>query len=315
MAHITDQIPLAVAALSQGELVAMPTETVYGLAADAANDEAVAKVFALKGRPATNPLIVHVADTSWLEDWASDISDDAKLLMAAFWPGPLTLVLPAKASVSRTITAGQDTVALRMPAHPQALALLQQFGRALVAPSANKYMSISPTSSEHVARQFAADELLILEGGNCEVGLESTILALLPGDAPRLLRPGMVSVASIEALLGREVAQQAGGVVAPGQHHKHYSPGLPCHRFTDAVDMSELVDIENIGWIFCGNPKAVAGTVIDLGASPDAYAQGLYDALYQLDHGALSAIYVAEPPHSSEWQAVHNRLERAAKPL
>ncbi|WP_372871605.1 L-threonylcarbamoyladenylate synthase [Shewanella sp.] len=315
MAQITDQISLAVTTLNRGELVAMPTETVYGLAADAANEAAVAKVFTLKGRPATNPLIVHVADASWINDWACDISTDAEALMAAFWPGPLTLVLPAKAGVSRTVTAGQDTVALRMPAHPQALALLNGLGRALVAPSANKYMSISPTSSDHVARQFADDELLILEGGNCEVGLESTIVALLPGDEPRLLRPGMVTVASIEAVLGRPVAQQSGGVVAPGQHHRHYSPGLPCYRFGANTDMSHLYQAEDIGWIFCGGGQPVAGKLIDLGAEPEGYAQGLYDALYQLDHQTLSAIYIAEPPHGSDWQAVHNRLERAAKPL
>ncbi|MCL2918383.1 L-threonylcarbamoyladenylate synthase [Shewanella litorisediminis] len=315
MAQITDQISLAVAALNRGELVAMPTETVYGLAADAGNEDAVAKVFALKGRPATNPLIVHVADSHWIRDWAAEVGASAEALMAAFWPGPLTLVLPAKAEVSRAVTAGQDTVALRMPAHPQALALLKDFGRALVAPSANKYMSISPTSSNHVARQFADDELLILEGGNCEVGLESTIVALLPGDEPRLLRPGMVSVASIEAVLGRPLAQQSGGVVAPGQHHKHYSPGLPCYRYGAASDVSHLHRETDIGWIFCGNATPVAGKAIELGADPDSYAQGLYDALYQLDHGTLSAIYIAEPPHSGDWQAVQNRLERAAKPL
>ncbi|QYK04618.1 L-threonylcarbamoyladenylate synthase [Shewanella zhangzhouensis] len=315
MAQITDQISLAVAALNRGELVAMPTETVYGLAADAGNEDAVAKVFALKGRPATNPLIVHVADSHWVRDWAAEVSTCAEALMTAFWPGPLTLVLPAKAEVSRAVTAGQDTVALRMPAHPQALALLTDFGRALVAPSANKYMSISPTSSDHVARQFADDELLILEGGNCKVGLESTIVALLPGDAPRLLRPGMVSVASIEAVLGRPVVQQSGGVVAPGQHHKHYSPGLPCYRYGAESDVSHLHQASDIGWIFCGNAVPVAGKAIELGADPDSYAQGLYDALYQLDHETLSAIYIAEPPHNADWQAVQNRLERAARPL
>lgn len=315
MAQITDQISLAVATLNRGELVAMPTETVYGLAADASNEEAVARVFALKGRPATNPLIVHLAETSWVHDWAAQISPDAEALMATFWPGPLTLVLPAKANVSRAVTAGQDTVALRVPAHPQALALLEGFGRALVAPSANKYMSISPTSSDHVARQFAGDELLILEGGNCEVGLESTIVALLPGDEPRLLRPGMVSVASLEAVLGKTVVQQSGGVVAPGQHHKHYSPGLPCFRYGADTDVSHLYQASDIGWIFCGNAVPVSGKVIELGANPDLYAQGLYDALYRLDHDTLSAIYIAEPPKGADWQAVHNRLERAAKPL
>lgn len=312
MSSITHEISTAVAALSASELVAMPTETVYGLAADATNLAAVAKVFALKGRPATNPLIVHVAESDWVNDWADAISDDAQKLMAAFWPGSLTLILPAKPSVSRVITAGQDTVAVRMPNHPQALALLQAFGRAVVAPSANKYMSISPTSSAHVAKQFANDPLLILEGGECAVGLESTILAVLPNDVPRLLRPGMVSVAAIEAVLGKPVeTQQTAGVVAPGQHHRHYAPSIATYLYQGQLPQAVLNDRRN-GFINCGAMLNTVAPQIDLSDDPERYAKGLYNALYQLDHQQLQAIYVQQPPMTAPWLAVHNRLSRAA---
>ena len=195
---------------SAGELLALPTETVYGLAANARDDQAVAKVFALKGRPASNPLIIHLASAEQAQDWAREIPAAARQLMDAFWPGPLTLVLPAHAHVSRTITAGQDSVALRVPAHPLALDVLRRFGGGLVAPSANRYMSISPTCAEHVAQQFADSDLLILDGGASAVGLESTIVSLLENDPPRLLREGMLSAAQIEAVLGAPLLHGAG---------------------------------------------------------------------------------------------------------
>ncbi|MDP3366771.1 MAG: L-threonylcarbamoyladenylate synthase, partial [Pseudomonas sp.] len=202
----------------------MPTETVYGLAADARQDAAIQQVFALKGRPSSNPLIVHLQRAEQVVEWAAEVSPAAQRLMHACWPGPLTLVLPAREEVSRSVTAGQDSVALRVPAHPKAQALLAAFGGGLVAPSANRYMSISPTSAAHVAQQFADSDLWILDGGACPVGLESSIVSLLPGDSPRLLRRGMLGQLQLEAVLGEPLEGKDGGVRVPGQHHRHYAP-------------------------------------------------------------------------------------------
>jgi len=309
MPTITLDIERCARQLQSGELVAMPTETVYGLAADARNSDAVAKVFQLKGRPGSNPLIVHLADASQAADWVSEISPEAQMLMDAFWPGPLTLVLPARDDVLRSVTAGQDSVALRVPAHPGARALLQAFGGGLVAPSANRYMSISPTSAAHVAQQFADSELLILDGGACQVGLESSIVALLPGDNPRLLRHGMLDQQRLQQVLGQELDTQAGGLRAPGQHRRHYAPGTLASTFVEVPNAA--LDAPDCGWIWCGQAQPIRGPAVDLSADPERYAAGLYAALYQLDALQLRHLYIALPPQGAAWAAVHERLQRA----
>lgn len=309
---LTTDIELACSRLRAGGLVAMPTETVYGLAADAGNPDAVARVFALKRRPSTNPLIVHLAHAGQAADWVSALPEGASRLMQAFWPGPLTLVLPAAAQVSRSITAGQDSVALRVPSHPMAHALLDRFGGGIVAPSANRYMSISPTSAGHVATQFAGEDLLILDGGPCEVGLESTIVALLPGAPARLLRHGMISAAGIEAVLGAPLLQESGGVRAPGQHHRHYAPRTPARRFVQLP--GDRLEDAATAWLWCGAPASVRGPSIDLGADPESYARGLYDALYRLDHAGAGELLIQQPPATPAWAAVHDRLSRASQP-
>lgn len=313
MPTITTDLARCVARLRAGDLLGMPTETVYGLAADAGSTEAVARVFALKGRPSSNPLIVHLQDASQAARWAADVPPAAQRLMAACWPGPLTLVLPARDEVSRCVTAGQDSVALRVPAHPSAQALLAAFGGGLVAPSANRYMSISPTSAEHVAQQFADSDLLILDGGSCQVGLESSIVSLLPGDSPRLLRRGMLSQTSLEAVLGEPLEGKAGAVRAPGQHHRHYAPSTPTLAFVQAP--AEALASEHCGWLWCGGVQPSQGPAMDLGAEPQAYAAGLYAALYQLDALGLERLYVQLPPQQAEWAAVHDRLSRASQRL
>ncbi|WPC04219.1 L-threonylcarbamoyladenylate synthase [Pseudomonas benzenivorans] len=314
MPEFTTDLDLACAHLRAGQLLALPTETVYGLAADARNAEAVARVFALKGRPSSNPLIVHLAEASQAADWAASIGPDAQRLMARFWPGPLTLVLPAADWVPRSITAGQDSVALRVPAHPLARRLLERFAGALVAPSANRYMSISPTCSAHVAQQFAETDLLILEGGECRVGLESTIVSLLPGQAPRLLREGMLAAGEIEALLGQPLNRGSEGAVrAPGQHHRHYAPGTPSWRFRQLPQ--EALDDPACGWLWCGQARPSAGPALDLGADPADYAQGLYAALYRLDALGLQRLLIQSPPADEAWAAVSDRLARASTPL
>jgi L-threonylcarbamoyladenylate synthase len=237
MPTITQDADAAAERLREGRLVAIPTETVYGLAADARNPEAIAGIYALKGRPASNPLIVHVADAAALTDWAVEVPRAAQDLVAEFWPGPLTLVLSARADVPRIVTAGQDTVALRQPNHPLCLELLRRFGGAVVAPSANRYMSVSPTTAEHVARQFPDSDLLILDGGPCRVGLESTIVSLLPGEPPRLLRRGMLDRSAIERVLGTRLSTDTNGTLrVPGQHVRHYAPTTPAWRFDLPAD-------------------------------------------------------------------------------
>ena len=314
MPTLTTDLDLACARLKAGELLALPTETVYGLAADARNEAAVAKVFALKGRPSSNPLIVHLAHASQTGDWAAEVPAAAQRLMDAFWPGPLTLVLPARADVSRAVTAGQNSVALRVPAHPLARALLERFGGGLVAPSANRYMSISPTSPAHVMQQFADSDLLILDGGPCAVGLESTIVGLLPGEPARLLREGMLSASQIEAVLGEPLARgEAGELRVPGQHHRHYAPGTPTQRFQQ-VPTTALKD-PRCAWLWCGNAQSSAGPALDLGDNPERYAQGLYAALYELDNLGLDRLLIQTPPPGEAWAAVHDRLARASRPM
>ncbi|VXC63289.1 Threonylcarbamoyl-AMP synthase [Pseudomonas sp. 8Z] len=309
MPTITHDITHCAQHLQGGDLVAMPTETVYGLAADARNGDAVAKVFQLKQRPDSNPLIVHLADASQASDWVSQIPPQAQALMDTFWPGPLTLVLPARDDVLRSVTAGQDSVALRVPAHPGARALLHAFGGGLVAPSANRYMSISPTSAAHVAQQFADSELLILDGGACQVGLESSIVALLPGDSPRLLRHGMLDQQRLQQVLGQALETRDGGLRAPGQHRRHYAPGTLASTFIEAPEAA--LDCADCGWIWCGQPRPSQGPGIDLSADPEHYAAGLYAALYQLDAMHLRHLYIALPPAGAAWAAVHERLQRA----
>ena len=313
MPHISVDVADCAARLRAGQLVAMPTETVYGLAADARQDAAVQRVFALKGRPSSNPLIVHLQSAAQVGEWAAQVPVAAQRLMDAFWPGPLTLVLPARDEVSRAVTAGQDSVAVRVPAHPTAQALLAAFGGGLVAPSANRYMSISPTSAEHVAQQFAASDLWILDGGSCQVGLESSIVSLLPGDSPRLLRRGMLDQARLEAVLGAPLEGQAGSVRAPGQHHRHYAPSTPTLAFVQTP--AEALASPRCGWLWCGGAQPSQGPALDLGDQPQAYAAQLYAALYQLDAMGLERLYIQLPPLQDAWAAVHDRLARASQRL
>jgi L-threonylcarbamoyladenylate synthase len=313
MPIITCDIERCAEQLRAGNLVGMPTETVYGLAADAANVAAVAKVFALKGRPSSNPLIVHLESAAQVSQWAAEVTPAARRLMDAFWPGPLTLVLPVRDEVARCVTAGQDSVALRVPAHPSAQALLAAFGGGLVAPSANRYMSISPTSAEHVAQQFADSDLHILDGGSCQVGLESSIVSLLPGDRPRLLRRGMLGQAQLEALLGEPLEGKAGSVRAPGQHHRHYAPSTTTLAFVQAP--AEALASPRCGWLWCGGAQPSQGPALDLGDEPQAYAARLYAALYQLDALGLERLYIQLPPQQAAWAAVHDRLSRASQRL
>lgn len=312
------QIDRAVALLGVGGVVAFPTETVYGLGADARNPAAVRRVFAIKGRPAEHPLIVHIASIDWLGFWAREIPAAAVELARAFWPGPLTLVLPRRHHVPDAVTGGQDSVALRMPAHPMALQLAAATG-ALVAPSANRFGRVSPTTAEHVRVEFGAAVDLVLDGGPCPVGVESTIIGLL-GGVPRLLRPGGVALDRIEAVLGRPVERQDMGIRAPGLLPAHYAPATPLSIHArldiaavarDLLRQGRRVAVMTLGEAGADLPAAVHRLAMPTGAV--AYARVLYATLRGLDGGGHDALLVEAPPDAPEWLAVRDRLGRAAR--
>jgi L-threonylcarbamoyladenylate synthase len=310
----------AVARLAAGELVALPTETVYGLGADAANPRAVAKIFALKGRPAEHPLIVHLAPEARLDDWAVEMPDSARRLAAAFWPGPLTMILKKSPRVPAIVTGGQDTVGLRCPSHPVAQALLREFAKAgsgaVAAPSANRFGHVSPTTAQHVRDEFGP-ELLVLDGGACEVGLESTIVDLSRG-APVLLRPGAVTREQIAGVLGTvPLERDAAAPRASGTLAAHYAPRTPLVLVeageVEARLRAAAAEGRRVALLAFGRapaPQAAFG----LAAPGDApgYGHDLYANLRALDANGADLIVVEAPPAGSAWAAVRDRLARAA---
>jgi L-threonylcarbamoyladenylate synthase len=305
-------IQQAVALLKAGEVIGLPTETVYGLAGDASNPEAIARIYAMKNRPSHNPLIVHLPSADALPQWACDIPEAAYLVARAFWPGPLTLILKKQPWVLDDVTGGQPTVGLRVPAHPVALAVLKAFGGGLAAPSANLFTEVSPTTAKAV-REALGDRLgLVLDGGGCEVGLESTILDL-SGDQPRILRPGMLSRAAIEAVLGVPVlnASVKTGVRVPGQSLVHYAPHTPVEWVYPPHWPSHDVSVALIA-----HTKAIAVPdkvrVCYLSSDPEGYAKQLYSALRELDKAGLAAIWIEHLPETAAWEAIRDRLNKAA---
>ncbi len=311
-------IARAVATLRAGGLVAFPTETVYGLGADASNPEAVKKVFAAKGRPHDHPLIVHVANSAQLTAWARDIPLAAHTLAQKFWPGPLTLILKRASGVSDLVTGGQDTVAIRVPSHPVAQALLQAFGGGVVGPSANRFGRVSATTAEHVRQEFGDAVDCVLDGGACEVGIESTIIDV-SGATPALLRPGWITSTQIESALGASLAApDAQSPRAPGTLEKHYAPRTPL-----MLVEGDLID--ELARSFTRQGKRVAVLArnarqpliekllwIAAPAAPAAYAHDLYANLRELDDAAGDVMLVEQPPPAIEWAAIRDRLMRAA---
>jgi L-threonylcarbamoyladenylate synthase len=310
------QIDLAVAALRRGEVIGMPTETVYGLAADAGNAEAVRRIFALKGRPADHPLIVHVASTAQLATFCSRVPAAAIRLAGAFWPGPLTMILPRAASVSDAVTGGQDSVGLRCPAHPVALQLLASFGGGLAAPSANRFGRISPTSAAHVRAEFGDAVPIVLDGGDSDVGIESTIVDLASSQ-PRILRPGRITREQIVAILGTDVADAPGADSprASGTLEAHYAPRTPMLLLPRETMEREAVQQralgQNVALLAIGAlPAGFGGEALP--GSAEGYAHGLYAALRALDAGGAHLLLVQRPPDTREWLAVNDRLRRAS---
>ena len=301
----------AVAALRRGEVIGLPTETVYGLAADASDPVAVARVFALKRRPADHPLIVHLGDAALLDVWSRDVPAVARTLAARFWPGPLTLVLPRAERVLDAVTGGQDTVALRMPAHPLARAVLQAFGAGLAAPSANRFGRISPTRPEHVRAEFGAAVPCVLDGGPCSIGIESTIVDL-SGSMPRILRPGAITRAMLEAALGAAVAEGAASASprVSGALPAHYAPATLLELVATAALRARLHETGVLALTHGIDTGAGAG--LRLPADAAGYAQGLYAALRELDARGARRLLVEAPPEDPAWAGVRDRLQRAA---
>lgn len=311
-------IARAVEVLRAGGLVGFPTETVYGLGADASNPEAVKKIYAAKGRPRNHPLIVHLATADAVSQWSRDVPDAAKRLAARYWPGPLTLILKRAPRVSDLVTGGQDTVALRVPSHPVAQALLRAFGGGIAAPSANRYGRVSATTAEHVTAEFGNDVDLVLDGGACDFGIESTIVDV-SGDKPALLRPGSITAREVEAALHAPLA--AAGEAsprAPGTHAKHYAPQTPVMLMEAdllaelAASMSRQGHKVAVLARSARRPLTSGVTWIAASESPELYAHDLYANLRILDRAGCSAILVEQPPLEPEWAAIHDRLTRAA---
>ena len=310
-----EAIALAARLLKAGELVAIPTETVYGLAADASQECAIAKIYALKQRPDTNPLIVHIADVAQLKDWAIHIPSIAYELAAAFWPGPMTLILAKAPWVSTRITAGQDTIGLRIPAHSAALALLKAFGGGLAAPSANLFTQLSPTNAQHV-EQALGHNLLILDGGSAQVGIESTIIDCSQ-DRLAILRPGMLTASMIAEVIGEDIDYHAASELKrPGQHWLHYAPraSLTLLSASQLFAAYEQNDALTTGLIVYSEAlsQRLSGVALVLSSEPQAYARELYSALHTLDNRHCQRILVELPPETASWYAVHERLQKAA---
>jgi len=302
------EIEAAARLIREGQLVAFPTETVYGLGANALDAAAVDRIYEAKGRPPTSPLIVHVSSIEMARELLRAWPDAADALARRYWPGPLTLVLPKSDCVPDRVTAGLDTVGIRMPDHPIALALIAEAGVPIAAPSANRFSELSPTTAEHVRHALGDRVAMVLDGGPTRVGIESTVLSLAGGE-PVLLRPGMISEADIEAVIG-PVRVQSGAPEAahpsPGMHRKHYSPRTPVILVDDGT-----LPAGRGAYLWIEAPLS-AERAIEMPSDPHAYAAMLYDTLHQVDALGLDWIAVERPPSGMMWAGVRDRLERAA---
>ena len=318
-----EAVDRAVGLLREGELVAFPTETVYGLGADAGNADAVRRIFAAKGRPADHPVIVHIPGVAHVAHWARSFPRDARKLADAFWPGPLTLILPRAADVSDVITGGQDSIGLRVPAHPVAGKLLAAFTRAggsgIAAPSANRFGGISPTLAQHVADDVGMSVALIIDGGACEVGIESTIVAFV-GAEPVLLRPGGIAIDTLTRVLG--CAPRPADASAPrasGTLASHYAPRTPATLVAPdglLAEIAQRVDRDEEVAVLARTvnpPEDFTDLWIRGPTSATAYARQLYTSLRALDAADADHILIEAVPNDDAWLAVRDRLMRATR--
>jgi L-threonylcarbamoyladenylate synthase len=312
------EIETAVQALRDGELVAFPTETVYGLGANAQNPVAVRRIFEAKGRPANHPVIVHLDSPRYLHRWVREVPQTATRLAESFWPGPLTMVMPRAGNVHDVITGGQDTIAIRVPAHPMAQQLLTAFGGGIAAPSANRFGRLSPTRAEHVREELGEAARIILDGGECQIGLESTIVSF-EGASVRLLRPGGVTAAQIRAVVGELfIGAETASPRVPGSTPMHYAPSTPL-TIVPAGEIDAQADAASVG----GRRVAVLAqrlplrshkyvTWINAGRRPESFGRDLYSNLRTLDKAGCAHILVQDVPDGEGWDAVRDRLRRAA---
>lgn len=299
-----ENIARAAEALRAGKLVIMPTETVYGLAADATNPAAVKRIFEAKQRPSENPLIVHIAHVSEVSSIARELPPAAAKLAVRFWPGPLTIVLPKKPSVPDEVTGGLDTVAVRVPNHPVALALIREAGVPIAAPSANRFMKLSPTRAEHIDPELLDYVEFVLDGGQSEIGVESTVVDCT-NTFPRILRPGGVSRGQIEAALGGPLGANPPDVSrrSPGMYQRHYAPQSP-------LKLVDRLSADMPGLTF---DQPLNDRQIKMPQSAPAYSAVLYDNLHHMDRLGLPTIYVQCPPQGPEWEVVRDRLQKASE--
>jgi L-threonylcarbamoyladenylate synthase len=307
------EISRAAELIRAGELVAFPTETVYGLGANALDSAAIEKIYLAKGRPESSPLIVHVDSIEMARSLVREWPENAELLARRFWPGPLTLVLPKVAQIPDRLTAGLDTVGIRVPANEIALALIRAAGVPIAAPSANRFTELSPTTAEHVRAGIGRSVAMVLDGGRTTVGIESTVLSLAGGQAV-LLRPGMVTKAEIEAVIGpirvvraTSPTSEDAAHPAPGMHLRHYSPKTPLVL----VEGGRLPSSGRGAYLWI-RMRADAAHLFEMPADPRAYAAQLYEKLHEADAQGCDWIAVERPPLDPEWAAIHDRLERAA---
>jgi L-threonylcarbamoyladenylate synthase len=309
---VTGDVGRAAEILRAGGLVAFPTETVYGLGADAASASAVARLYTVKRRPADHPVIVHFASAELAFAWARDIPAAARKLAARFWPGPLTLILKRSALARDFVTGGQDTIGLRVPSHPVAQALLKAFGSGIAAPSANRFGRVSPTTAAHVRGDLGSEVDLVLEGGASEIGIESTIVDL-SRERPVLLRPGHIGACELEeALDGPLAPADAAAPRAPGTLERHYAPRTPARLVAPhALDAEIAACGAHVAVLAFSRPDERVDYWLRMPRDPAAYAQRLYAALRELDGADCEQILVESPPEEPAWQAVRDRLLRA----
>lgn len=314
------ELEAAVSALRNGELVAFPTETVYGLGANARDPSALRRVFAAKGRPAGHPLILHLDSIRFLPRWTRELPPQVEVLADRFWPGPLTVVLKRNPEVSDVLTGGQDTIAVRIPSHPMALQLLTAFGGGIAAPSANRYGRLSPTRAEHVREELGDAVSVILDGGDSTIGLESTIVSLV-GGPPRLLRPGAVRADQLlELLPDLEVGPAPGLPRTPGSTPQHYAPQTRVVIVsTPELEprIEEFLAAQQRVAVLAQRPPRLARanvTWINAGRRADVYQHDLYANLRSLDKAGAVAILVEEVPDGLPWAAIRDRLARASAP-
>lgn len=325
----TGAIEQAATRLRDGRVVAFPTETVYGLGADVMNPRAVREVFRLKGRPSTNPLIVHVLDASMAQRVCAQWPPRAQALASAFWPGPLTIVLPRRADLPSEVSAGGETVGVRCPDHPVALALLRAFGAPLVGPSANPSGRVSPTTAAHVHESFNDKDVMVLDGGPCRVGIESTVVSLV-GPSARVLRAGAIGASDLERALGERVdvdigsrAETGAPMDAPGRFASHYAPGAPASllgrdELVSELDRARIRDEHRVSAIVLSpvDIESVDGlTEVIMPHDAPSYAQRLYAALREADENRPERILIERPETRGDlWDAIRDRLTRACAP-